>query len=118
MFDYLQYTDFKNKDVANIPKYSFLELDLYDNVKAIEYKKELNNTFLCFLERENTEENYLMCDNVHYLIYGSVFTNNAYAEYSGTRPFKINAGYLKKLFTDHKLDIVKIYQGLIYNYSL
>lgn len=110
MFDFYQIIDFKREKNAGELKISFEGKYLYEKISSFEYAKEYNNSFACYLERENTGRNYFETEGLNMFIYGTVYTNNLYREVSGENPQIIYASFiynLLKKYPDNFTDYIK-----------
>lgn len=92
MFDLYLCCDLYGNFLNDKFRQRFCEKPYYNNIKKNEYfNDKKNNSYLTFLEREETEENIYFENDTSVIIYGSLFTNNKYREVYGLKPSKLNA---------------------------
>jgi len=110
MFDFFQIIDFENR-ISERSNYSFLNNPLYKNIKSFEVNRRFENSFVTYLERTDTAENYFEKDNFAVFIFGTVYTNNHFNEIKDRKPKKVNAEFISELYSQYGTDIVKYIKG-------
>ncbi|MBI5403533.1 MAG: hypothetical protein HY959_09030 [Ignavibacteriae bacterium] len=110
MFDFFQIIDFKN-NISGEGKFSFLNNPHYNNIKSTEYKRNYKNSFVTYLERNETNYNFFEKSNNVIFIFGTVYTNNLYEKKHDVKPMKANAEYVFRLYLQFGDDLAKYLKG-------
>lgn len=110
MFDFSLIKNFSNKEKIKIIP-SFNELPFYDTLNFVEYKLDLGDTQIIYLERYNTNKNYYNNNHYHFFIYGSIFSNNEYYSEKKIKPHLLNAKDISNLYMEYGLKLTKFIKG-------
>jgi asparagine synthetase B (glutamine-hydrolysing) len=110
MFDFFLITKFNTKPLTNTG-YSFLKNGYYKEIDAEEYRKPMENSFVCYLERAAEERNYHKSGDLHIFTYGSLFTNNLHRDKTSEAPRRIYARDVAAFFHQDPWEFYKFIKG-------
>ena len=111
MFDIFQVVDLYKKNRQNQFLKSFNKNPYYSDIQFKESKLNLENSFFCYLERDETKENYFRQGGTHFIIYGSVYSNNKYCEQFNTNNKKLIAKDIAQFYTQFNVELTSYIKG-------
>jgi hypothetical protein len=111
MFDIFLSFDFRKSNREKSTVLRFSEIPVYKEIKYNEATFNFPNGYATYLERNNTDKNYLKRDRVHYFIYGSLFTNKKYQNLKTLAPHKVTPEELAALYIEFDENIVLYLKG-------
>ena len=85
-----------NREKSTVLRFS--EIPVYKEIKYNEATFNFPNGYATYLERNNTDKNYLKRDRVHYFIYGSLSANKKYQNLKTLAPHKVTPEELAALY--------------------
>ena len=111
MFDIFLTYDFNAENRENNSAYKFSENLAYTDIKYMETSIHIPNGYVTWLERNDIDNNYLKFGSKHFLIYGSVFTNNKLKNTKDIEPQKVIPSTLYTLYDEYGESVVSYLKG-------